>query len=194
VSRRPPGRPPGGSGARERILDAARRGFAAQGYGAVTMRAVAADAGVDAALVHHYFGTKDQLFVAAVGFPVVPSSVAPQLLAGDPATLGERLVRLLISVWSDPDSRDRALAVLRSAMTHDQAAALLREFVSTELVGRVAPALPGPDPRLRVSAAVSQLIGMVFLRYVVRLEPLASASEDEVVRQFAPVVQNHLFG
>jgi AcrR family transcriptional regulator len=194
VTRRPPGRPRGGSDARETILDAARRAFAAQGYDAVTMRAVAGEVGVDAALVHHYFGTKDQLFVAAVGFPVVPSAVAPQVLAGDSDGLGERLVRLLLSVWSEPDRRERALAVLRSATTHDQAASLLREFVSTELVGRLAPALPGPDPALRVSAAVSQLIGIVFLRYVVRLEPLASASEDEVVRQFAPAVQHHLFG
>ena len=191
---RPPGRPKGGSHARAEILTAARAAFGAHGYEAVTIRAVAARAGVDPALVHHYFGTKDQLFAAAVGFPLVPSTQAPALLAGDPDELGERLVRLMLSVWSQPEGRDRALAVLRSATTQDQAATVLREFVSRELIGRIAPVLPGPDPRMRVAAAASQIVGLAFLRYVIRLEPLASATDDEVVAMFAPVVQRHLFG
>ncbi len=191
---RPPGRPRGSSDTRESILDAARRAFAAQGYEGATIRAVAADAGVDPALVHHYFGTKEGVFAAAVGFPLIPSQVVPELLVGDPATLGERVVRTMLRTWSDPESGMRAAALLRSATSHPQAAALLREFVSHELFGRVAPTLPGPDPLLRITAAASQIIGLAFLRYVVRVEPLASASEDEVVALVAPAVQRHLYG
>jgi len=191
---RPPGRPKGGSESRAEIEAAALAAFGAQGYDGVTIRAVAARAGVDPALVHDYFGTKERLFAAVVGFPMLPSTVAPALLAGDPDTLGERLVRLMLSVWSEPEGRDRALAVLRSATTQDQAAALLREFVGRELLGRIAPVLPGPDPRLRMAAASSQIVGLAFLRYGGRREPLASASDAEVVALIAPVVQRHLFG
>jgi AcrR family transcriptional regulator len=188
------GRRPGSADTRGAILSAARRAFSARGYEAVTVRAIAADAGVDAALVHHYFGTKEGVFVAALELPFDPSVAAPALLAGDPADLGERLVRLLLSVWSAPDSRAPILALLRSATTNDQAATLLREFVTRALLGRIAPALEGPDRELRVAAASSQLVGLAMLRYVIRVEPLASASDDAVVALVAPHVQGYLSG
>ncbi len=177
---------------RATILDAARLAFSERGYDAVTVRGIAADAGVDAALVHHYFGTKEGVFVAALQLPFDPAVAAPSVLAGDPAQLGERLVRLLLSVWSAPETRAPLLVLLRSATTNEQAATLLREFVTRALLGRIAPALEGPDRELRVAGAATQLVGLALLRYVIRVEPLASASDDEVVALVAPQVQRYL--
>lgn len=177
---------------RATILDAARLAFSERGYDAVTVRGIAADAGVDAALVHHYFGTKEAVFVAALQLPFDPAVAAPSVLAGDPAQLGERLVRLLLSVWSAPETRAPLLVLLRSATTNEQAATLLREFVTRALLGRIAPALEGPDRELRLAGAAAQLVGLALLRYVIRVEPLASASDDEVVALVAPQVQRYL--
>jgi AcrR family transcriptional regulator len=186
------GRRPGSVDTRATILDSARRAFSERGYDAVTVRAIAADAGVDAALVHHYFGTKESVFVAALQLPFDPAAVAPLVLSGDPAGLGERLVRMLLSVWSTPQTREPILALVRSATTNEQAATLLREFVTRALLGRIAPAIDGPDRELRVAGAASQLVGLALLRYVVRVEPLASATDDEVVALVAPNVQRYL--
>ena len=186
------GRRPGSVDTKALILDSARRAFSERGYDAVTVRAIAADAGVDAALVHHYFGTKESVFVAALQLPFDPAVVAPAVLAGDPAQLGERLVRVLLSVWSSPQTREPILALFRSATTNEQAAALLREFVTRALLGRIAPAIEGPDRELRVAGAASQLVGLALLRYVIGVEPLASASDDEVVALVAPHVQAYL--
>ena len=186
------GRRPGSVDTKALILDSARRAFSERGYDAVTVRAIAADAGVDSALVHHYFGTKESVFVAALQLPFDPAVVAPAVLAGDPTELGERLVRVLLSVWSSPQTREPILALFRSATTNEQAAALLREFVTRALLGRIAPAIEGPDRELRVAGAASQLVGLALLRYVIGVEPLASASDDEVVALVAPHVQAYL--
>jgi len=187
------GRRPGTPDTREEILRAARDLFAASGFAATSMRAIAARAGVDPALVHHYFGTKEQVFVAAMELPFDPAERLPEVLAGDPAQLGERLVRLFVSIWDEPDFRAPMLGLLRSAMTGEQGAAMLREFVGGALLGRVAAAVGDVDP-LRVQAAAAQMVGVVLLRHVVRLEPMASATQEELVALVAPVVQRHLLG
>jgi AcrR family transcriptional regulator len=192
-ARRGPGRPADGGDRRTAILSAAREQFAATGYAAASVRGIARQAGVDPALVHHYFGSKEQVFVAAMQLPFQPGEMLPQVLAGDPDGLGERLVRLFLGAWDSPEFRAPMLGMLRSAMTGEQGAAMLREFVGSALIGRVAEALGPVDP-LRVQAAAAQMVGVVILRHVIRLEPLASASVDEVVALIAPAVQRHLLG
>ena len=192
-AKRGPGRPADGGDRRTAILSAAREQFAATGYAAASVRGIARQAGVDPALVHHYFGTKEQVFVAAMQLPFQPGEMLPQVLAGDPDGLGERLVRLFLGAWDSPEFRAPMLGMLRSAMTGEQGAAMLREFVGTALIGRVAEAVGPVDP-LRVQAAAAQMVGVVILRHVIRLEPLASASVEDVVALIAPAVQRHLLG
>jgi AcrR family transcriptional regulator len=189
---RGPGRRPGGPDTRGEILAAARAEFSRVGYDAATLRSIAAAAGVDPALIHHYFGTKEQLFVAAMELPFEPATTLPEVLNGDPSRLGERFVRLFLSVWDDPVRRAPFVAMIRSAMSHERAATMLRGFVRTALLGRAAEHLDA-DP-LRIELAAGQLVGVVMMRYVLRLEPLASAGEDEVVALLAPTIQRYLVG
>ncbi len=193
AARRGPGRPADGGDRRQAILDAARQQFAEKGFAAASVRAIARQADVDPALVHHYFGSKEQVFVAAMELPFDPAERLPQVLAGDPDQLGERLVRLFLGVWGDPAFRTPMLGLVRSAFTSEQGATMLREFVGSALLGRIVAAGDSPDP-LRVQAAAAQLVGLVLLRHVVRLEPLASADDETLVALVAPTVQHYLRG
>jgi AcrR family transcriptional regulator len=185
------GRRPGAGGTREKILAAARAHFATVGYEAGTVRGIAADAAVDPALVLHYFGSKEGVFRAAVDFPVDPADFIPRLLAPGLDGLGERLVRFFLETWDSPAGRP-LLALIRSVVASEDAAALLREFVTREVLGRLARALEVDQPRLRATLAASTLIGMAMLRYVVKLEPLASASPEVVAGWLGPAVQRYL--
>ncbi len=187
-----PGRRPGPSQTREAVLAAARRLFAERGYEKTTIRAIGRAAGVDAALVHHFFGTKEQVFVAAMAFPFDPADLIRDVVSGPREGLAQRLVRFFLSVWRDPEARAPFFAILRSASTNEQAAAMLREFISSALLARVAGTLG--LPRLRVEGAAAQLVGIALVRYVVGVEPLASAPEDEVVALVAPVIEYYLNG
>jgi AcrR family transcriptional regulator len=189
---RPRGRRPGGEDTRGLILDAAREQFASVGYDAASLRGIARAAGVDAALVHHYFVGKPELFVAALELPVNPRDVVSTVLAGGADGLGERMARLFFSVWDTPAGRDRIAALLRSASTHEDAARMLREFVSREIFGRVVRELGTADGELRAGLAAGQMIGLAFLRYVVRLEPVASTPVDELVDRVGPTLQRYL--
>lgn len=191
--RRGPGRPAGGVDRRAAILDAARVQFSEKGYAGASVRAIARQAEVDPALVHHYFGTKEQVFVAAMELPFQPAEIIPQVLAGGLDGLGERLVRFFLRIWADPDFRTPMLGMVRSAFTSEQGATLLREFVGSALLRRVAEAAGPVDP-LRVEAAAAQLVGIVILRHVVRMEPLASASEEDIVAMVGPTIQRYLVG
>lgn len=193
AARRGPGRPAGGGDRRAAILVAAREQFAEKGYDGASVRGIARRADVDPALVHHYFGSKEQVFVAAMELPFEPAELLPQVLDGDPDGLGERLVRLFLRIWADPDFRTPMLGMLRSALTGEQGAAMLREFVGSALLARIAEAA-GPVDRLRLEAAAAQMVGVVLLRHVVRMEPLASATEDEIVAVVAPTLQRYLVG
>jgi AcrR family transcriptional regulator len=191
--RRGPGRRPGAADTRGEILTAAREEFAARGYDGATIRGIARAANVDPALVHHYFGGKEQVFVAAMELPFDPSVVLPTLLSGDQTGLAERITRFFLAIWSDADRRAPFLALLRSATTSEAGAAMLRSFVQQALLGRVVASVDGsPDPELRVTLVASHLIGLALVRYVVRVEPLASASDDEVVALVAPMIQRYL--
>lgn len=191
---RPPGRRPGAPDTRGEILAAAREQFAAHGYDGATIRGIATAAGVDPALVHHYFGTKERVFVAAMELPFVPADVTGALVAGDQDGMGERLARLFVSVWGNPMTRAPFLALIRSALGHEMAATMLRQFVRGALLSPLASALAAPDRELRIELCASQLIGLGLARYVIRIEPLASAEDEEVIALVAPTLQRYLTG
>jgi AcrR family transcriptional regulator len=188
------GRRPGATSTRDDILDAARACFAERGLAATSVRAVATRAGVDPALVHHYFGTKSALFAAAMELPFDPGQAVPALIGPGLDGLGERIVRFFLAVWDAPEPRARIQAVLRSALTEEAAATLLRDFVTTQVLGPVAAALGTPDAQLRATLVGSQLVGLGLLRYLVKVEPLASADGDAVVAAVAPTIQRYLAG
>ncbi|MFD4247978.1 TetR family transcriptional regulator [Streptomyces sp. NPDC058525] len=195
--RRGPGRPrqdevEEGPGTQERIRLAARSEFAARGYDKTSVRGVAKAAGVDPALVHHYFGTKDDLFAAAIELSMEPALVVPAILGEGPDGIGERLVRYFLGIWENPVTRAPLLAVIRSALTHEAAAAVLRRIVLRRLLERVAADLAVPDPTFRAELAASHMVGIAILRYVVQVEPLASADPDDIVALVAPTLQRYL--
>ncbi|WP_225801827.1 TetR family transcriptional regulator [Streptomyces sp. NK15101] len=181
-----------GPGARERILEAARAQFAERGYDKASVRGIAKAAGVDPALVHHYFGTKDEVFAAAVEVSFEPTTVVPAILGGPREAIGERLARFFIGVWENPASRAPLLAIVRSALTHEAAAKVLRTFVLRRLLERIAAELDVPDPAFRAELAASHMIGIVIMRYVIQVEPLASADPERIVEQVAPTLQRYL--
>ncbi|MEU7971729.1 TetR family transcriptional regulator [Micromonospora sp. NPDC049089] len=189
------GRRPGNPGTREAILDAARTAFAERGYDAASIRGIAGTAQVDPALVHHYFGSKDQLFLAAMNFPVDPGQLVPRVLAGDRDAVGERMVRIFLGVWDSP-AGSAAQALLRSAVSNEWTARLLREFVTTQVLRRVLENLD-VDPvelPLRGSLVATQMIGLAMMRHVVRLEPVASADPETLVAAIGPTIQRYLTG
>jgi AcrR family transcriptional regulator len=188
------GRRPGVSGTREAILDAARRAFAEQGYQHATIRGVADLAGVDPALVHHYFGTKQGLFVAAMQLPVNPVEQLTAVLAEDPGQAGERMVEVFLSIWDHAADQSPLLALVRSAVGDEHAAAMLREFITEEVLGPIAHRLGSPDARLRATLVGSQIIGLAMARYIVRVEPLASAPAAQVAAAIGPTLQRYLTG
>ncbi|MEU7045301.1 TetR family transcriptional regulator [Streptomyces varsoviensis] len=184
-----------GPGARERILTAARAEFAERGYDRASIRAIAKGASVDPALVHHYFGTKEQVFAAAVEVAFAPAvSASDTVLAGGRDGVGERLARFILGLYENPATRDPLLAIVRSAVTNETAAAVLRTLVTSKLMVRIASELDVPDPELRSELATAQIVGTVLLRYVIKAEPLASADIEKVIVMIAPAVQRHLTG
>lgn len=187
------GRRRGDSGTRGAILAAARTAFAAHGYDRTSVRGIARAAGVDQALVHHFFGTKAGLFAAALQLPANPADVLDGLLAGPREDVTRQFLTTLLSLWDAPDSRAPALALLRSAATQEQAAELVRELFRREVITRLARlAGDGPDAELRAALAASQVMGLVVARYVLELEPLASAAPEDLVAAVAPVLDAHL--
>jgi AcrR family transcriptional regulator len=188
------GRRPGESGTREAILEAARREFAQHGYDRATIRGVARGAGVDPALVHYFFGAKTELFAAAMQLPINPAQLVQTLLAGEPERIGERLIGTFLAVWDHAATRDTFIGLIRSAVTDDQAAALLREFAVRELFSRVAAALGTPDAELRANLVFSQIFGLAVARYILRIEPLASTPGQVVAAAVGPTIQRYITG
>jgi AcrR family transcriptional regulator len=187
------GRRPGKQGTREAILDAAREAFAERGYDGASIRLIAAGAGVDPALVHHYFGTKNQLFLDAMQAPFDPMQILPQVLAAGPDGVGERLVRTLMRVW-DSAAGGAAVALFRSAVGNELIARMMRDFVIRHITRRVIKELrldPKEGP-LRTSLVFSQVAGLIMARYVIKVEPLASAPPDAVVALVGPTIQRYL--
>jgi AcrR family transcriptional regulator len=187
------GRRPGNQDTRESILEAARASFAEKGYDRASIRAIAGDAGVDPALVHHYFGTKEKLFLAVLNAPINPGELIPKALAGPRDEVGVRLVRTALGVW-DSAAGSAALAVFRSALSNEWTARLLREFVVTQILRRAVGEIveDQAEAPMRAALVATQIAGTMVARYVLRIEPLASADADTIAAAVGPNVQRFL--
>ena len=195
--RKRPGRPPGASDTRERILSSARELFARNGIDKTSIRAIATDAGVDPALVHHYFGTKTQLFAAAIKIPIDPMSIIGPLREVPVDEIGHVLPSLLLPLW-DSELGKGFIATLRSVLGGSNVAelsmfrAFLQDVITAEVGSRVDD--PPGSGRVRVQFVASQLIGVVMARYILELEPFRSLPVTEVVETIAPNLQRYLTG
>jgi AcrR family transcriptional regulator len=177
------------------VLAAARTAFAERGYDGASIRAIATAAGVDPALVHHYFGTKEKLFLAAVQAPADPAELLPEVLGTPADQRGAAVVRMVLRVWDGP-AQHAGLALVRSAVASEWTARLLREFLVARVIRRVIGSLDMPvaEREVRGALVASQVVGLVMVRYVLRLEPLASASREDVVAAVGPTLQRYLTG
>ena len=169
--------------------------FAERGFDKASIRAIATEAKVDPALVHHYFGTKEKLFLESMNSPIDPAEVVPKALSGPREEAGERLVRTLLSVWDSPTGV-AAVALMRSAMSNEWTARLMREFVITQVLRRAIAELgmEGEDAKLRTALVATQMAGIAVVRYILKVEPVASAEPEALVRAIAPNVQRYLTG
>jgi len=187
------GRRPGSPDTRSAILVAARGLFAERGFSGTSIRAIGAAAEVDPALVHHYFGIKDDLFIAALALPVDPRVALRPVIEGGPEDAGERLLQAFLSVWDNDENRLPLLGIVRGAFD-PQGQRLVRDGVLQMVLGPVGIGLGIDRPEHRMPLVASQLIGLVMTRYVVRMEPVASMPADLVVATYAPTIQRYLTG
>ena len=197
------GRRGGDSGTREAILAAARARFGDLGYDRTTIRGIAADAEVDPALVHHFYGTKEGLFAAAMRLPLNPGDVVDAVLKAAPddqgPVLGEHLMRTLLGIWDVAEIRAAFLGMLRSSLTSEQATSMLREFVTSVILSRIAQvaqqaAPDGGDAEYRAALVASQVLGLALTRYVLELDPLKQASTDDLAAAIGPTLDRYLSG
>jgi AcrR family transcriptional regulator len=188
------GRRPGSADTRGRILDAAREVFGERGYEGTSVRGVAASAGVDAALVHHYYGSKQQLFLAASELPVDPAEMVPRMLAGPREQIGERVVRTVVEMWERPEVLPMLLGIVRSATTDPVAAGMARRMLAEGPFLALARAVDVPDAETRATLAGTQLIGLAISRYVIELEPIASMSPEDLAAAVGPTIGRYLAG
>ncbi|MFE9327991.1 TetR family transcriptional regulator [Nocardia sp. NPDC052278] len=193
---RPRGTTPTGSGTtKEQVLDAAREQFAQKGYKAATIRGIAAAAGVDAALVHHVHGTKAALFAASMRLPEEAVRTLPLLLLDtDRDHLGARVVRFYLGLWENPTTNRQLRMTLASGVTDGHAAALLREFLTSEILAPILAADQRADVALRTQLAASHLVGLAIARYILAVEPLATTDLDDLTAIVAPSIQHYLTG
>jgi AcrR family transcriptional regulator len=187
------GRRPGPTTTREAIADAARRQFAELGYDRATLRGIAGEAGVDAALVVRFYGSKDALFREVMALPPAVAEAMAGLADGPAATVGRRLAEVIVGMLENPRSRPIVLGRIRSASSHPDAAALVRETVTRD-IGRLVAAVTDDEPETRAVLIGSQIVGLALARYVVRVEPLASLPAADVIDYIAPVFQHYLVG
>lgn len=188
------GRRPGRSSTRAEIIAAAARRFAVAGYDATSLRQVAADASVDPALVRRFFGDKEQLFTAVASALIDPGRAVAAVAAGPPEAAGERLLRYFLSLLGDVSRPGPLLGVIRSAVTSEHAAGLLRRLLAGQVLREIAVSFPSGRPEFGAALAASQLVGLAVARYAVRLPPLTAADTEELVSAIAPVLQYYLTG
>ncbi len=187
------GRRPGESGSRAKILSAARAEFALHGYSGATIRAIAKRAGCDAALVHHFFGTKERLFGEVMVIPEARDYL-PDILT-DPEHAGELIVRRFLETWEGgTNSRQIILGLLRTAVSGERSASRVREMAMRASLLPIIDATHIPDGALRTGLIGSHLVGLMITRHIIRLDGVAAASVDELVEAVAPTVQRYLYG
>ncbi|MBA2389702.1 MAG: TetR/AcrR family transcriptional regulator [Geodermatophilaceae bacterium] len=188
------GRRPGNADTRQAILDVARTQFAELGYEGVSLRGIARAAGVDAALVHHYFDGKSGLFAEVMQLPLDPAVALPGVLDGDVEQLGERLLRFFLALWESPETGPRMRAAIRTALSSEEASTRLGHFVVQEILGRLATRLGSDQAMTRATLTGTQLIGLAVARYLVQADPLIRMSVEEIVAAVAPTLQGYLTG
>lgn len=186
------GRRAGVSGTRNAVLAAAQRQFAELGYDRTSMRSIAAEAEVDQKLVGYFFGSKHALFVAATELPFDPGAAISHVLAGHVTGRGKRLARLVMAMLENPQTGPRMIGLVRAAAAEPEAARMVRELFGREIWEPAAGRLPVGDPATAVSMIATQVLGLVMSRYVIRAEPLASLSTDQVIELIAPNLQRLL--
>lgn len=177
---------------RDRVLDAARAAFNARGYVRTSVKGVAAAAGVAPEVVNRYWNSKESLFAAAMRLPFDPASAVPELLAPGLNGMGERLTRAALDLLSDDEARQDLIEMFQAGASASKAARGMQDYIERTFVDRLVSMLGVPDARLRVNLITSYLLGVASTRYILKIEPLASMSEDEVVKLVAPTVQNWL--
>ncbi len=188
------GRRPGVTETREAILEAAREAFAARGFRGTTIRSIAATAGVDAALVHHYFGTKDDLFLLALEIPVDPREVLPAVLSEGLDGAAERLLSTVLGLWDDRATRRPLVAMVRTSLAPESRADLLQDGLLRLVLTPLREALPPGEGELRAQLFATQMIGLILGRYVLELAPLSTTPRDELVAWVGPNLQRYLTG
>jgi len=186
------GRRPGPTATPDAIRTAATRQFSALGFDRATIRSIAAEAGVDPALVLHHFGSKQRLFVEAVQLPFPPEDLIAELAAGPRSKVGERAVRFLFGVLANDDARTRWIGLIRSGVAEPEAARVLREILATRIFAPLAEAMGLDEAPLRGSLVGSQIVGLVMARHIIGVEPLASLEPERLARILAPTVQRYL--
>ncbi|KRV49612.1 hypothetical protein AQ490_20035 [Wenjunlia vitaminophila] len=196
TARKRTGRRPGNTESRQLILDAARAKFATHGYEGASIRSIAQEAGVDTALIHHFFTSKDGLFSAAVHDAVHPEQLVAAVVGKRRALrgLGERMVRAIVGLWEGEVSRNQMSSIMRSAVSHEVAAQLLRRFFTEEVALPVARSTGKSDPEVRAALVTSQLVGLAMTRYIVQVHPIDKLPADELVACIAPTIQRYLTG
>ena len=189
-----PGRPPGTSDTRDRILANARELFARNGIDKTSIRSIAAASGVDSALVHHYFGTKQELFTAAINIPIDPMSILVPLRDTPVEELGRAIPAILLPLW-DSQMGTALIATIRSLLAGSDVS-LIRSFLQEIITAEIAPRIDNPpgSGRLRVQFVASQLVGVVMARYIIGLEPFASLPPEQVAATIGPTLQRYLTG
>lgn len=189
------GRRPGNQDTRGQIITAARHAFAAKGFAGASMRAIAAEAGVDAALIHHYFENKQQLFLATIALPLGLPRMLETVAAGDRSGLGERLVRTVLGVW-DSELQPSLVVAIRTALTDPGLTRSVGEFLTLEVIGHALPHddLPAEEADRRAGLVASQILGLVIGRYVLRLPVLANRQTEDLIAEVGPTVQRYVDG
>jgi AcrR family transcriptional regulator len=189
------GRRPGNQDTRGQIITAARQAFAERGFAGASMRAIAAEAGVDAALIHHYFDSKQQLFLATVALPPELPRIVERVAAGSRSDLGERLVRTVLGVW-DSELQPSLVAAIRTTLTDPALTRSVGEFLTLEVIGQVLRRddLPAEEANRRAGLVASQILGLLIGRYVLRMPVLADRETEDLVAEIGPTVQRYLDG
>jgi AcrR family transcriptional regulator len=189
------GRRPGNQDTRGEIITAARHAFAAKGFAGASMRAIAAEAGVDAALIHHYFDSKQQLFLATVALPLGLPEIVERVAAGERRDLGERLVRTVLGVW-DSDLQPSLVAAIRTTLTDPALTRSVGEFFTLEVVGHVLRRddLPPVEANRRAGLVASQILGLLIGRYVLQLPVLVNRRTEDLVTEIGPTIQRYVDG
>lgn len=186
------GRRPGGGDSRAKILDAALQEFADKGYDKASVRGIARRVGCDQALIHQFYGTKEQLFQEAVSLPFDAANVYREALTDRSRPPGARIVAAFFTAWDAPENRPKIMAMLKSAMSDTARASQVAEFITDQVFAPILPLVDGEDPAYRLDLIGGHLVGVLILRHALMLEPLTSVPVEQLVASLGPVVDHYL--